>query len=100
VCFGSILASFFICDIVVNLSERVSLGEVVKFIKENNVRDVNQLKQIRVGMGACGSKTCSVQMPRVFKAAGVDWSEVSEATNRPLSVEVPLFAIVNEEKEK
>ena len=80
--------------------ERVSLGEVVKFIKENNVRDVNQLKQIRVGMGACGSKTCSVQMPRVFKAAGVDWSEVSEATNRPLSVEVPLFAIVNEEKEK
>ncbi len=79
--------------------ERVSLGEVVKFIKENNVRDVNQLKQIRVGMGACGSKTCSVQMPRVFKAAGVDWSEVSEATNRPMSVEVPLFAIVNEKKE-
>ncbi|HRZ79978.1 MAG TPA: FAD-dependent oxidoreductase, partial [bacterium] len=48
--------------------ERVTLKEVVDFIKENKVRDINQLKQIRVGMGACGSKTCSVQMPRVFKA--------------------------------
>ncbi len=76
--------------------ERVTLGEVTKFIKENNVRDVNQLKLIRVGMGACGSKTCSVQMPMVFKAAGVDYSEVSEGTNRPLSVETPMFALINE----
>ncbi len=78
--------------------ERVTLGEVVKFIKEHKVRDINQLKQIRVGMGACGSKTCSVQFPRVFKAAGVDFSTVAEGSIRPLSVEVPMYAIVNEEK--
>lgn len=77
--------------------ERVTLKECVDFIKENNVRDINQLKQIRVGMGACGSKTCSVQMPRVFKAAGVDWSDVTEGTNRPMCVETPMFALINED---
>jgi NADPH-dependent 2,4-dienoyl-CoA reductase/sulfur reductase-like enzyme/Fe-S-cluster-containing hydrogenase component 2 len=79
--------------------ERVTLKEVVDFIKENSVRDINQLKQIRVGMGACGSKTCSVQFPRVFKEAGVDWSEVAEGSIRPLSVETPMYALINEEIE-
>jgi len=79
--------------------ERVALKEVIDFIKENNVRDICQLKQIRVGMGACGSKTCSVQMPRVFKAAGVNWSEVTEGTKRPLCVETPMYAIINEDGE-
>lgn len=79
--------------------ERVTLKEVVDFIKENKVRDINQLKQIRVGMGACGSKTCSVQMPRVFKAAGVNWSEVTEGTNRPMCVETPMYAVINEDGE-
>ncbi len=77
--------------------ERVTLGEVIKFIKENKVRDINQLKQIRVGMGACGSKTCSVQLPRVFKAAGVDFSTVAEGTSRPMSVETTMFALINEQ---
>ena len=76
--------------------ERVTLGEVVKFIKEHKVRDINQLKQIRVGMGACGSKTCSVQFPRVFRAAGVDFSTVAEGSIRPLSVETPMYALINE----
>lgn len=79
--------------------ERVSVGEVVKFIRENHVRDVNQLKLGRVGMGSCGGKTCSVLLPRVFAQAGVDWKEVSPATRRPLSVEIPMWAIVNEEGE-
>ncbi|HQJ61648.1 MAG TPA: (2Fe-2S)-binding protein, partial [bacterium] len=79
--------------------ERVTLKEVVDFIKENKIRDINQLKQIRVGMGACGSKTCSVQMPRVFKAAGVNWSEVTEGTNRPMCVETPMYALINEDGE-
>jgi sarcosine oxidase, subunit alpha len=86
-------------DGIVCRCERVTLKEVVDFIRANNVRDINQLKQIRVGMGACGSKTCSVQMPRVFKAAGVNWSEVTEGTNRPLCVETPMFALINEEDE-
>jgi len=76
--------------------ERVTLGEVLKFIKENGIKDANQLKQIRVGMGACGSRTCSVLLPRVFNSAGVNWYEVAPATKRPLAIEIPMCAIVNE----
>ena len=76
--------------------ERVSLGELKKFIKENRVRDVNQLKLARSGMGACGSKTCSVLMPFVFRSAGVKWEDVKPATVRPLSVEIPMHSIINE----
>jgi len=78
--------------------ERVSVKQIVDFIKENKVRDVNQLKQIRVGMGACGSKTCSVLMPMIFRMAGVDWKEVTPGRKRPLTVETPMYAIVNEEE--
>ena len=77
--------------------EKVSVGEIVDFIKEYHVRDVNQLKQIRVGMGACGSKTCSVLLPRIFGMAGVDWQEVTPGKLRPLTVEIPMSALVNEE---
>jgi len=74
--------------------ERVSVKEIVDFIKTHEVRDVNQLKLIRVGMGACGSKTCSSLMPRVFAMAGVDWKEVKKGTIRPLDVEIPLDAVI------
>lgn len=76
--------------------ERVSIKEVVDFIKENDIRDANQLKQIRVGMGACGSRTCSVMLPRVFSEAGVNWKEVAQNTKRPLGVEIPMYVIANE----
>ncbi len=78
--------------------EHVDVKQIVDFIKENKVRDVNQLKQIRVGMGACGSKTCSVLMPMIFRMAGVDWKEVTPGRKRPLTVETPMYAIVNEEE--
>jgi NADPH-dependent 2,4-dienoyl-CoA reductase/sulfur reductase-like enzyme/Fe-S-cluster-containing hydrogenase component 2 len=78
--------------------ERVTVKEIVDYIREYRVRDVNQLKQIRVGMGACGSKTCSVLLPRIFAQAGVDyWKEVSPGSIRPLTVEVPMGSIVNED---
>lgn len=80
--------------------ERVTVGEIIKFIKDNDIKDANQLKQIRVGMGACGSRTCSILLPRIFTAAGVNWFEVAENTKRPLSVEIPMGAIINEESEE
>jgi hypothetical protein len=51
-------------------------------------------------MGACGSRTYSILLPRIFSAAGVNWFEVSENTKRPLSVEIPMGAIINEESEE
>lgn len=43
--------------------ERISLGEIKEFIKENRVNDLNQLKIPRVAMGACGGKTCLDLLP-------------------------------------
>jgi len=77
--------------------EMVTVKEVVDFIKEHKVRDINQLKEARVGMGSCGGKNCSALMRQVFRQAGVDWSEVTEGTRRPLSVELPMYAIINED---
>ncbi|MEJ5184829.1 MAG: (2Fe-2S)-binding protein, partial [Rectinemataceae bacterium] len=76
--------------------ERITLGEIVEFIKANKIRDINQLKTLRVGMGACGGKTCTQLIMKAFKLAGVDPSEVEPATQRPLFMEMPMSAIVNE----
>lgn len=80
--------------------ELVTVKEIVDFIRKHDVRDVNQLKLIRVGMGACGGKNCSALLPRLFKEAGVDWQTVVPGTRRPLTVEVPMAAIINEDFEE
>jgi len=77
-------------DAIVCRCEHISVGEIVSFIKDNEVRDINQLKTIRVGMGACGSKTCSVLLPQIFRKAGVDPATVTAGTIRPLTLEAPL----------
>jgi NADPH-dependent 2,4-dienoyl-CoA reductase/sulfur reductase-like enzyme/Pyruvate/2-oxoacid:ferredoxin oxidoreductase delta subunit len=76
--------------------ERVDAATITAFIKDHAVRDANQLKTIRVGMGACGSKTCSALLPQLFRTAGVDPEQVTEATLRPLLLEVPIGDLVNE----
>ena len=70
--------------------ERVSAGEIKKAIRKG-VRDINQLKALtRVGMGACGSKTCRPMIWRIFKEEGVDPGTVTDRVDRPLFVEVPI----------
>lgn len=78
--------------------ERVRVDEIVAFIKENKVRDINQLKSIRVGMGACGSKTCSVLLPQLFRKAGVDPAELTAGSLRPLMLEAGMGELLNEQK--
>lgn len=86
-------------DGIVCRCERVTVGQIIKFIKENNVRDINQLKPLRIGMGACGGKTCLALLPQVFAQAGLDYDNIEPATKRPLEVEVPMWAIANQERE-
>ncbi len=70
--------------------ERITAGEVRAAIREG-VRDINQLKAItRAGMGACGSKTCRPMIWRLFEEEGIDLGQVTDRTDRPLYVEVPL----------
>ncbi len=70
--------------------ERITAGEVRAAIRDG-LRDMNQLKALtRAGMGACGSKTCRPMIWRLFEEEGIDLSEVTDRTDRPLYVEVPL----------
>ncbi len=85
-----------VLDTVLCRCERVTLGEIVEFIKKHNVRDTNQLKSLRVGMGACGGKTCSQLVAKAFALAGIDPADVEPPTQRPLFMEVPMGSLVNE----
>jgi bacterioferritin-associated ferredoxin len=77
-------------DAIVCRCERITAGEIRAAIREG-LRDMNQLKALtRAGMGACGSKTCRPMIWRIFQEEGVDPGEVTDRTDRPLFVEVPL----------
>lgn len=88
-------------DAIVCRCERVTAGEIRARIREG-CRDINELKTItRVEMGACGGKTCSALIARIFREEGVPLEEVTPGTPRPLFVEVPLgaFAGANDSEE-
>jgi NADPH-dependent 2,4-dienoyl-CoA reductase/sulfur reductase-like enzyme/Fe-S-cluster-containing hydrogenase component 2/bacterioferritin-associated ferredoxin len=79
-------------DEIVCRCERVTAGEIRAQIRAG-VRDLNQLKAAtRAGMGACGGKTCPGLIKRLFREEGVAPGELTELTQRPLFMEVPLGA--------
>ncbi len=79
-------------EAIVCRCERITAGEIRAAIR-SGVRDLNQLKALtRVGMGACGSKTCRPMVWRMFKEEGVDLGTVTDRVDRPLFVEVPIGA--------
>jgi sarcosine oxidase subunit alpha len=82
-------------DGIVCRCERITAGEIAAFARENRVQDLNQLKAIRVSMGACGGKTCSVLLPRILAQAGAARESLEPLTRRPVSVEIPLWAVGN-----
>ena len=80
--------------------ERVRKSEIVEAIRAG-VRDMNQLKAVaRSGMGGCGGKTCTEQVLRIYREEGVDLSEVTLPSIRPLVAEVHLGDFVKEDKEE
>ncbi|MCK4392283.1 (2Fe-2S)-binding protein, partial [Candidatus Bipolaricaulota bacterium] len=44
----------------------------------------------RAGMGACGGKTCTALITRLFREEGIPVDKVTENVKRPLLIEVPL----------
>ncbi|MBN1426582.1 FAD-dependent oxidoreductase [Candidatus Fermentibacteria bacterium] len=79
-------------DEIVCRCERVTAGEIRSLIR-TGLRDLNELKGLtRAGMGACGGKTCPNLMKRLFREEGVALAEVTDLTQRPLIMEVPLGA--------
>jgi bacterioferritin-associated ferredoxin len=77
-------------DEIVCRCERVTAGEIRALIR-SGIRDMNHIKAVtRAGMGACGGKTCSNLIKRLFREEGVSLEKITENTQRPLFVEVPL----------
>ncbi len=77
-------------DIIVCRCERVSVGEIRKWIRYG-VRDFNELKALtKAGMGSCGGKTCTPLIQRIFREEGVAEGEVNDGTQRPVFIEVPM----------
>ena len=86
-------------DTIICRCERITAGEVRGEIRAG-VRDMNILKAtIRTGMGACGGKTCTELILRLYREMGVDLSEVTLPTNRPFTAEVPLGVFAGAESD-
>ncbi len=77
-------------DTIVCRCERVTAGEIRKLIGAG-ARDISQIKAVtRTSMGACGAKTCTPLLHRLFREEGVPESEIVDQPKRPLFMEVPL----------
>ncbi len=79
-------------DTIVCRCERITAGEIRGEIR-SGVLDMNILKAtIRTGMGACGGKTCTELILRLYREEGIDLDDVTLPTERPFIAEVPLSA--------
>ncbi len=81
--------------------ERVSVGEIRKWI-QSGVNDFNELKALtKAGMGSCGAKTCTSLIYQIFSEEGIPIDNITPGTKRPLFIEVPMgiFAGVRNKKE-
>lgn len=86
-------------EAIVCRCERVTAGELRRWI-QRGVTDVNQLKAItRAGMGACGSKTCTPLINRLFREEGIPPEQITPGTSRPLFVEVSFGAFARLKRE-
>jgi len=82
-------------DAIVCRCERVTAGEIRRWIRKG-IWDLNQIKAItRAGMGACGSKTCGDLIVQLLKDEGVPAEDITLHTIRPLFIEAPLGAFSN-----
>ena len=84
-------------DMIICRCEHVKAGEIRAMVR-SGITDLNQLKALRVGMGACGGRTCYDLVMRLLRAEGVDTSALEKPKSRPLYSETPLamFAGVKE----
>jgi sarcosine oxidase subunit alpha len=79
-------------DAIICRCERATAEEIRALIR-SGMRDMNHIKAVtRAGMGACGGKTCTTLIKRLFREEGIPLEQTTENTQRPLFVEVPLGA--------
>jgi NAD(P)H-nitrite reductase large subunit len=84
-------------DAIVCRCERVTRGEIVRYIRDNGIADFNALKAgLRVGMGPCGGKTCTELVMRIFRQVLGNGAEAEPHTERPFVQEVPLSSFLED----
>jgi NAD(P)H-nitrite reductase large subunit len=84
-------------NIIICRCERISKKDIVDYIKKTNTRDFNALKAaLRVGLGACGGKTCNDLIMNIFKSLKIDIKNVEAPVERPFTQEIPLKSFLNE----
>jgi NADPH-dependent 2,4-dienoyl-CoA reductase/sulfur reductase-like enzyme/Fe-S-cluster-containing hydrogenase component 2 len=84
-------------DTIVCRCERVTAGEIRALIRQG-YRDINEIKAVsRAGMGACGAKTCTALIHRLFRDEGIPLDDIVDQPVRPLFMEVPLAAFAGAE---
>ncbi|MGQ9603181.1 MAG: FAD-dependent oxidoreductase [bacterium] len=89
-------------DPIICRCERVRESEIrreVRRLLSEGVADLNQLKFLRCGMGACGGKTCEPLILRIFDEEGRDIGDVVGFTKRPLVTEVDLATLSGEKSQ-
>jgi len=89
-------------EAIVCRCERVSAGEIRKWIKLG-VTDINELKALtRASLGACGGKTCKPLIEKLYLDEGFSKEDIIEGTIRPINMEVPMkyFAGFKEDTEE
>jgi sarcosine oxidase subunit alpha len=82
-------APFIEDETIICRCERVRAKEIKELIRQG-VKDMNQLKILRCGMGACGGKTCQTLIMKLYQQEGIDLCEVIGFSQRPLVAEVNL----------
>ena len=86
-------------DSIVCRCEHVTADEIRALIR-SGVRDINQIKAAtKATMGSCGGKTCLPLIRKIFQEEGVPLTEVTEPTQRPVFVEMPLKTLSRNQQE-
>ena len=74
-------------------------ADTIRDLIRSGVKDINQIKAItKATMGACGGKTCLSLIKKIFREEGVPLKEVTEPTQRPVFVEMPIETLAENQQ--
>lgn len=75
-------------------------ADQIRDLIHDGVRDINQIKAAtKATMGSCGGKSCLSLIKKIFREEGIPLDEVTDPTQRPVFVEVPLETLAKNQQE-
>jgi ferredoxin len=87
-------------ETIVCRCEHISADDIRALVR-HGVRDINQIKAVtKATMGSCGGKTCLALIKKIFREEGIPINEVTDPTQRPVFVEIPLETLARNQQEE